>query len=296
MKMNKRKSILLGAFLLLLSGTALAVLPPRISWNPSTLNPASIAPGTTASFQLTLTHTGILPIPATNQLRIVAEGAVVPFVTVTQPTFPPVIKRGNQVRVNITVSVPQGTPLSVVKGNLTLKRVLPNGKVKEVWRADALPVELTFSSFFIPPAPDKTLDEATIEGVDTNGNGVRDRTERYIGFTYPNSEKLQMGLMQDARVYEAILRDSGDKAATRGHAEEQSDYLYCLTYLLNDDLDMLDKITDELKANFILDTAERIRANHNANAQFGGMVSGGRYLPLNERNIRCSFNPDTLPN
>lgn len=154
--MNKRTSILIGAILILVSGTALAlVLPPRVSWNPSTLNPASIAPGTSASFQFTLTHTGILlPIAATNELKIVTEGNIAPFVTLTQPIFPPVFKRGNQVTISVQVSAPASTTYLRKSGQLVLQRVLPNGKVKEVWRADALPVQLTFSGISLPPYPD----------------------------------------------------------------------------------------------------------------------------------------------
>jgi hypothetical protein len=81
----------------------------------------------------------------TNQLRVIAEGDIAPFVTLIQSSFPLVFKRGDAVTVRVTVSVPATTPLSVKTGELILNRVLPNGKVTEVWRAEALPVELTFS-------------------------------------------------------------------------------------------------------------------------------------------------------
>ena len=134
---HKTLSILLGILLLIVGSAAYAALPPRISWTPAQLAPASLAPGTSANYTVVLKHTGILPILATNQLRIAAEGEIKPFVTITQPKFPLVFKRGDQVTVSITISVPANTPAGVKSGNLLLKRIL-NGKELEVWRADAL--------------------------------------------------------------------------------------------------------------------------------------------------------------
>jgi hypothetical protein len=105
MTMTRKTAVIIGALLLGISATAFAFTrPPRVSWIPEELKPASIAPGSSASYTLTLKHTGILPIPATNQLRIVAEGDIIAFITITQPSFPPVFKRGNQVTVTRTVT------------------------------------------------------------------------------------------------------------------------------------------------------------------------------------------------
>ena len=139
---HKTLSIMLGMLLLIVGSTAFAALPPRISWTPVQLAPASMAPGTSANYTVVLKHTGILPILATSQLRIVAEGAIKPFVTITQPKFPLVFKRGDQVTVPVAISVPANAPAGVKSGNLVLKRIL-NGKEIEVWRADPLSLVLT---------------------------------------------------------------------------------------------------------------------------------------------------------
>ena len=99
---HKTLSILLGILLLIVGSAAYAALPPRISWTPAQLAPASLAPGTSANYTVVLKHTGILPILATNQLRIAAEGEIKPFVTITQPKFPLVFKRGDQVTFSIS--------------------------------------------------------------------------------------------------------------------------------------------------------------------------------------------------
>lgn len=144
MKMLKR--VLLGlvpvVFLMLFAGVAVA-LPPRITWTPNPLVTESIAPGESATYTVTFKNTGYLPIPVTNQLRVVPEGAIAPYVTVVPPKFPSVVKPGQSVTFDVAVTVPGDAPVGVSDGTLVLKRVLPNGKVKEVWRAEALAVEMT---------------------------------------------------------------------------------------------------------------------------------------------------------
>jgi hypothetical protein len=142
MRNYKTLIIMLGTLLFMLGSAAYAALPSRISWTPAQLSPAGMAPGTSTSHTIVLKHTGILPIPFTNQLRIVAEGAIAPLITITQPRFPSLFKRGDQVTFPITLSVPANTPAGQIKGSLLLKRIL-KGKETEVWRADALPVVLT---------------------------------------------------------------------------------------------------------------------------------------------------------
>lgn len=298
MKMKKRTLILIGVSLLLLSGAVCAdVLKQQITWAPETLSLPSLKPGESTTTSVVLTNTSLLANQKIQgeHLSFQTTSGAGTLLTATA-NFPKQIVPGQKVAVTLVISVASSTPAlppRVIAGKVQLVENDEDGaKLFE----KPLSVSITVSPFLLPPAPDKALDEATVQGIDSNANGVRDRTERYIGFTYPDSAKLRMGLMQDARVSEAILRDSGDKVATRSHAQDEHDALDCLTYLLNDDLDVIDKITGELTANFALDTALRIRADHNANAQFGGMVSGGDYLPLNERKIRCSFDPDQLPN
>ena len=151
---HKTLSIMLGMLLLIVGSAAFGALPPpiqinpygalppRVSWTPAQLTPI-MATGTSTSHTVVLKHTGLLPILATNQLRIVAEGAIKPFVKIIQPKFPSVFKRGNQVTVPITVSIPANTPSGKINGKLVLKHIFPNGKEIEVWRADALPVTVT---------------------------------------------------------------------------------------------------------------------------------------------------------
>jgi hypothetical protein len=294
--MNKHKSILIGIALLLISGTVFAfTFPPRVSWNPAALKPASIAPGSTASFQFTLTNTGFLLIPATNQLRIVAEGNIAPFITFTQPTFPPVFKRGNQVTIQVHVSAPATTAYLRTSGRLVLQRVLPNGKVKEVWRADALPAQLTFSSISLPPYPDPAANNATLEGIDYDLNEVRDDIDHYLAETYPNSAKVREALKQEARALTPFLVDAGDRVQSRENAIEWAKGMDCSLHVFGNNVDLDEKAHDELLVQF-LNTKERSRAYNQADAKLGGTSSDNPEMPLSQYGTRCSFDPNSLPN
>lgn len=298
MKLNlSRRNIffMIGA-ILILSSSATWALPPRVSWSPERLAPSSVAPGEGATYTLTLVHTGILPVPDTHQLQIVATGDIAPFVTIDRPMFPPVLRRGQKVAVTVHVAVPSDMSLSMKRGEILLQRVLPNGKVKEIFRAEALPVELTFSSLLLPPDPGEA-GKTDLLGIDSDGDGVRDDINRYIVFTYPDSEKKREALKQSARSLNAYLRDSDDKAKTRENGASDDKALDCIIHVFNSNLDTAFKVDDELRAQF-LDTKERSRAYARADQQMGGYVSnnGPASERFERRRAACSFDADSLPN
>lgn len=147
--------------LMLFAGVSVA-LPPRITWTPSPLVMEGIAGGEQKTYAITFKNTGYLPIPLTNQLRIVPEGDIAKYVTVVPPKVPPVVKSGQSVTFDIAVTVPKDALIGASEGRLVLKRVLSNGKVMEVWRAEALPTSVdvvwptfehptTLYSIIVPP-------------------------------------------------------------------------------------------------------------------------------------------------
>ncbi len=260
----------IGVLLSLFVVGAAWALPPRVSWEPARLAPASLAPGESATYSVTLIHTGFLPIPATKQLRIVPEGAIARYVNVIPPNFPPVLKRGARVSVQVTVTAPPNTPFFVVRDELLLERVLPNGKTLEVFRAEALPVELTFSSIALPPDPGEA-GKATLEGIDSNGNGVRDDIERWIAFTYVGEASV-LKVMNDAAIVRGASIQSG-QAKDRERAMDMSRQYFritqCLDYLIADRA--FDSLMD-LTARH-LDTANRSAAYSAYEDLISGSVS-----------------------
>jgi len=59
----------------------------------------------------------------------------------------------------------------------------------------------------LPPRPDQTLADATIEGIDTNKNGIRDDVERAIFDRYPGNEniKIRAAMLQYAKEQQVYL-------------------------------------------------------------------------------------------
>lgn len=285
----------IGVLLSLFAVGAAWALPPRITWEPERLAPASIAPGESVTYAVTLTHTGYLPIPATKQLRIVPEGALAHYVTVTPPTFPPVLKRGDRVTVQLTVTAPADAPLSVVRDEILLERIPPNGKTMEVFRAEALPVELTFSPFPLPPDPGEA-GKATLEGIDANANGVRDDVERWITFTHPNSERERASLVQTAMSLEGIVIGLETPEDSRARSQRASD---CegATFMANEaDLQGGMRALEAFKAlrATVLNTPERIEQY----GQYSDALSGtfSKSTPFAEMASRCLIRPSSFSN
>lgn len=299
--MFRAKKVLIALVVFLIS-TAAWALTPRFTWSYDVFVPESIAPGQNVAYSITLRHTGIVPLAPTQQLRVVATGDIAPYMTIVQPSWPaspslggPPVLRGNEVDITLHVAAPQDLPMGVKRGEILLMRVLPNGKVKEVFRAEALPVELTFSSVPMPPDPGEA-GKKDLLGIDTDQNGVRDDIDRYIVFAYPDSIKKREALKQSARSLSDYLRDSDDKEKTRANAASDKS-LDCLAHVFDDDLDESDAASDELYAQF-LNTRERSRAYARADAQMGGYVSNNGYLSerLARQKAACAFDVDALPN
>ncbi|QQG37941.1 MAG: hypothetical protein HYS26_00055 [Candidatus Kaiserbacteria bacterium] len=57
----------------------------------------------------------------------------------------------------------------------------------------------------LPPAPDPALADATIEGIDSNGNGIRDDVELAIFAKYPNDKKIRAAELQYAMALQMYL-------------------------------------------------------------------------------------------
>ncbi len=293
--MSKNKLfVIVGVILLLISSSVFAHYK-RVSWIPTELKPISVAPGESLFVELTLKNTSWLHMRTPQQLQVVVEGEIAPYISITQPDFRGGFKRGEEVIVGITITAPITTPLSVQTGKLVLKRILPNGKIKRVWWTKKLPVELTFSEVLLPPDPGEAGKD-TLLGIDTDDNGVRDDIDRYIVFTHPDSAKVREALKQEAREMSVFLRDADSKELSRANAlgEGASD---CLIYLHGGfgvvDLDMKQAQYNGVIVEF-LNTKARSRAYNKADHWLGGMVFKG--TKSSQLKYKCTFDPDSLPN
>jgi len=145
--------------------------------------------------------------------------------------------------------------------------------------------------FQLPPDPGPAGD-ATLEGVDSNGNGIRDDIERWIYLTYPDSEKLRRALIQEYYPLQNMIihgqqqnRDAvyDDMIALQRSSE-------CLYYVYPD---RPHKVSAELEAR-ILNTDQRTYGYFEASRLLGGGTFQG--VPMSKWKNSCNFNPDEMKN
>lgn len=144
----------------------------------------------------------------------------------------------------------------------------------------------------LPPDPGEA-GKLTLAGIDSDGDGVRDDVQRYIGLTYSQSAKQRASLIQAALAFEAeLIGSSKDR-------QQVSSALDCLNYtFMNSDADVSGgKFAHDtylsLKA-VVLNTADRAKAFYQADGQYGSAITFS--TPYSQKVSRCLVNPATLPN
>ena len=96
-------------------------------------------------------------------------------------------------------------------------------------------VHWVINGHILPPEPDEAKNSATLGGVDSNNNGVRDDVERNIYRTYP--KKLHSALLMDnAKIYQRTLVESTSNAVII--QKDVTRVIDCKIYLgrLNEDI------------------------------------------------------------
>lgn len=151
------------------------------------------------------------------------------------------------------------------------------------------------AEFEVSPGPEMPPDPGeagmlTLEGIDSNNDGVRDDVERWIIINYGDSEKTMSALAQAARVsQERLLNAAVDKTKSIEASYKVFRASDCLEYVkgLKPAIELYNLLDIQL-----LNTDARIRANIKASANFSGQV-----VELQDRQkTDCDFDPDTLPN
>ncbi|MGH8488103.1 MAG: hypothetical protein ACREXS_04330 [Gammaproteobacteria bacterium] len=71
----------------------------------------------------------------------------------------------------------------------------------------------------MPPDPGEA-GKAALEGIDSDGDGVRDDIQRYIALNFPDSAKTRAALTQQAKTFQSMLIGANDKSASMRNAME----------------------------------------------------------------------------
>lgn len=113
----------------------------------------------------------------------------------------------------------------------------------------------------LPPPPNKQENDATVEGVDVNNNGVRDDVELAIFQKYPDSPHVRAAQLQYALTQQMFLTEVFDSETWKAVAEEKSRAFNCIseTYPRNDlkkYIEVTDRYTTEVEM-LVYNTAVR---------------------------------------
>ena len=156
-------------------------------------------------------------------------------------------------------------------------------------RSSDVPAKLTGNPLIdnLPPDPGDA-GKATLEGIDSDGDGVRDDVQRWIAINFSNSEKTRAALTQDAKAMQQFLLDAANSAKSLNNALLMSGSISCLTYVQQKNFY---GIATEHKAK-MLNTYERSKAW----IQADGHLSGHMFADIADEKSSCDFNPDLMAN
>ena len=138
----------------------------------------------------------------------------------------------------------------------------------------------------LPPKPDPKVNNATLLGIDSNNNGVRDDVERKIYFQYKRPIE-QAFMMQDAKIYPQTLEDPVAAAVSKKLEKEHWNVESCDGYLILQGIKIKNSVN--FMENAYFNTKERMRAY----IEFNEASSGGVYhipLPRDADKENCDFN------
>ncbi len=240
------------------------------AWSPAFLY-ASLAPGESNRFYVQFTASG-----NSKRLDVNVVPEISPYVVILPRSFSDV-RAGQVYRLEVTLRSPAPMAVGVKDGVIQLR------EGRRVW-SRPLPVDLTFSPIPLPPDPG-AQGMATIEGVDADGDGVRDDIQRYVGFLAYKTESGHAALTQLAKAEQAILL-AEDPEAIRSAAEAVSRAIQCLFFVRGERSDAA-ALADLLQSE-ILNTVDRSLRYIAAQSALSGMAFTSQ--PDDWPNM-CDFDP-----
>jgi hypothetical protein len=232
----------------------------KIAWDPSAVN-TEIALGERETIRTSFTS----PRHLTDVIiRVPPE--LEEIVQVVPKEFNRV-RRGETVPVDIIASVPGDAIPGPKVGLIRLFREVRVGRktfVLPLILARPLRVSVLVTVVPLPPDPGDS-GKATLEGIDSDGDGVRDDVQRYIALTYPTSGRTRLALRQHAQaVADFVVPNQMDPSVL---AQKLLDSIECLALIRPDDAT---SIAASLRA-VVYDTPDRYRSYLSAQGGAAGL-------------------------
>ena len=199
---------------------------------------------------------------------------------------------------NATASVTSSSPnTTIIDGDVSFGDVAGGTTVtgsdtfifRQSRRVAFDPEALTWSYSYqgFPPDPGEA-GKATIAGVDSDNDGIRDDIQRFIELNYGGSQKTKAVLQQTAIALQKILVNTPNSLAAQENAETVSRAIECSYYI--NPTNAAD-INDRLRSKF-LNTVERSRAYLSFDAKLSGKIIIMK--KSTEYKSSCTFDPNTM--
>lgn len=273
--MNKRALILAVVAVALALGLATSVparAVPPVSWQPEPFDIA-VPPGKTLPTTATLNASRDIPASHVEITPSLAQ-----FVTSIEPATLPALTAGSEVTITLVFEVASGTPAGTYTGTLHLRQASGQGNGTQ---AKPLPLKVTVGDLLYPPDPGEA-GKATLEGVDSDGDGIRDDVQRYIQLTHPDAPATRAGLSQYARGLQTALLVASNREESRRVAEDLDRADECLESFTGfAAYDFTDDLLIET-----LNTEARSRAYISFDHNLGGTITR---IPIIPDPATCTF-------
>ncbi len=248
-------------------GAAPLVAKPRVTWTPTEVTATVIheePQQTTVSFSSS-EDLGLVV------LRVVPE--LEPYVSVSPDTAFEVLTNQDYT-VTLSFDLVGYDVLGLLAGTLQVWAVDENSHFSK-----PLPVRLDLLPFELPADPGD-IGKDTLQGVDSDSDGVRDDVQRFIAFRHPTDPEARSALRQYAKVMQANLLRTGNSEDARAgvpHIHRAHD---CLYYTFGEwengiqvEFESPNQERLATKAE-LLNTRERIEAF----LEYDSLLSGGLYF------------------
>jgi hypothetical protein len=140
------------------------------------------------------------------------------------------------------------------------------------------------------PMPDPKKNDATVAGIDSENDGIRDDIQRWINEEFNSQPKVKAAMKQVAMSRQLDLLSVDDKVKSIFSGKKYLDDRTCLKFIVG--LDERIRLTREFESK-ILNTKDRLYAEVKANANFSGQAwdSPGS---SDEEKALCNFDPDNF--
>lgn len=222
-------------------------------------------------------------LPSVNKIKIRASKSIKDWISIS----PSVIKKpmpNKYYSVNIIVNIPDDELIGSYFGRLRVISVNPKEEISE-----PLDISLDITEgrlAVLPEQPGEENDE-TVQGVDSDGDGVRDDIQIYIARQFSESEAIAEAMIDLARVYQKILAQSDSESKSIENYKLYDLAWNCAYFALQGDT----KPIRVLEAK-VLSTRERTKAyiafnNHLATADISTTTE-------NDYSKLCTFDINSL--